>query len=353
VQGLARLLLEGVSGFGLILVLVIGGADVAAGRMQWQSLLGLLLAVMAVYTPVVGLQQLYGYVRLAIPNLDRLEAVLASVPEVQDKPNAKPLTRGPDVIELRNVSFAYEGQAALRNISARILRGETIGIVGPSGAGKSTLLSLLLRFYDPSEGAILFDGLDLRDARHADVMRLSSIVPQEPFLFVETIANNIRIGRPEATMDEVIAAATAANVHDEIMQMERGYETVVGTGGGPDARGLSGGQRQRIAVAAALLKNAPLLFLDEATNSLDSVSEHKVQTAVERLLQHRTTFVIAHRFSTLRKADRIIVLDQGRLVGFDTRDRLLVTCATYRKLWASQTALVADAPERHAEAVDV
>jgi ATP-binding cassette, subfamily B, bacterial MsbA len=136
--------------------------------------------------------------------------------------------------------------------------------------------------------------------------------------------------------------------------MERGYETIVGTGGGPETRGLSGGQRQRLAVAAAILKNAPLLFLDEATNSLDSVSEHKVQIAVERLLQHRTTFVIAHRFSTLRKADRIIVLDQGKLVGFDTRERLLTTCPTYRKLWASQSALVAEvAQQRQAEAVDV
>src|SRR6266550_477217 len=175
-QGLARLLLEGVSGFGLILILVIGGRDVAAGRMPWQSLLGLLLAVMAVYTPIVGLQQLYGNVRLAIPNLDRLEAVLDSVPEIEDRPEARRLLHGPATIELRNVSFAYAGQAALSGISATIHRGETIGIVGPSGAGKSTLLALLLRFYDPIEGAILFDGVDLRDFRQADVMRQSSIV---------------------------------------------------------------------------------------------------------------------------------------------------------------------------------
>ncbi len=294
-QGLARLLLEGISGFGLILILVIGGADVAAGRMPWQSLLGLLLAVMAVYTPVVGLQQLYGTVRLAIPNLERLEGVLEAVPEIQDRSAARRLLQGPATIELRNVSFAYGGQPALIGISAVIQRGETIGIVGPSGAGKSTLLSLLLRFSDPTDGAILFDGVDLRDLRHADVMQQSSIVP----------------------------------------------------------RGLSGGQKQRIAVAAALLKNAPMLFLDEATNSLDSVSEQKVQTAIERLLQHRTTFVIAHRFSTLRKADRIIVLDQGRLVGFDSRERLLATCHTYRKLWASQAALAPEAAPRRPEVVDV
>ena len=346
-QGLARLLLEGISGFGLILVLVVGGADVAAGRMPWQSLLGLLLAVMAVYAPVVGLLEVYGGVRVLLPGLDRLDAILRAVPDVHDRRGARPLLGGPATIELRNVSFVYSDQPALGEISAVIHRGETIGIVGPTGAGKSTLLSLLLRFYDPTQGAILFDGVDLRDVRHRDLMRLSSIVLQEPFLFIDTIANNIRIGRPEATMEDVVAAARAADVHDEISQMEAGYETIVGTG--PEARGLSGGQKQRICVAAALLKNAPMLFLDEATNSLDSVSEAKVQTAVERLMQHRTTFVIAHRFSTLRNADRIIVLDQGRMVGFDSHARLLDTCPTYRMLWASQTGIAHET----AEVVDV
>jgi ABC-type multidrug transport system fused ATPase/permease subunit len=281
-------------------------------------------------------------VRQAIPDLDRLDRVLNAVPEVQDRPSARPLLAGPAVIELRGVSFTYSGQLALRDISAAIHCGETIGIVGPTGAGKSTLLSLLLRFYDPTDGAILFDGVDMRDLRHRDVLRLSSIVLQEPFLFIDTIANNIRIGRPEATIDEVVAAAKAADVHDEILQMDSGYETVVGTG--PEARGLSGGQKQRICVAAALLKNAPILFLDEATNSLDSVSEAKVQAAIERLMRHRTTFVIAHRFSTLRNADRIVVLEQGCMVGFDSHTRLLATCETYRKLWTSQTALVDDSP---------
>ena len=339
-QGLARLLLEGVEGAGLILILVIGGVDVAAGRMPWQSLLGLLLAVMAIYSPVLGLLNIYGYVRQAIPDLDRLDRILKMVPEIQDRPGARPLLEGPATIELRNVSFTYHGRPALSDMSAVIHRGETIGIVGPTGAGKSTLLSLLLRFYDPTAGAILFDGVDLRDLRHRDLMRQSSIVLQEPFLFIDAIANNIRIGRPEATMEEVVVAAKAAGVHDEILQMELGYETVVGTG--PEARGVSGGQKQRICVAAALLKNAPLLFLDEATNSLDSVSETKVQAAIERLMRYRTTFVIAHRFSTLRNADRIIVLEQGRMVGFDSHARLLERCETYRKLWASQMSLDSD-----------
>jgi len=353
-QGLARLLLEGVSGLGLILVLVIGGRDVAAGRMPWQSLLGLLLAVMAVYSPVVGLLGLYGTIRQVIPNLDRLDLILQAVPEIQDRPAARRLLAGPAMIELRDVSFAYRGRLALSGISAVIHSGETIGIVGPTGAGKSTLLSLLLRFYDPTEGAILFDGVDLRDLRHADLMDRSSIVLQEPFLFIDTIANNIRIGRSEATMEDVVAAAKAANVHDDILQMELGYETVVGSG--PGARGLSGGQKQRICVAAALLKNAPMLFLDEATNSLDSVSEAKVQAAIDRLMAHRTTFVIAHRFSTLRNAHRIIVLDHGRLAGFDSHERLLASCKTYRKLWSSQVTPANDSVEaapRRPEVVDV
>jgi ATP-binding cassette, subfamily B, bacterial MsbA len=352
-QGLAQLLLEGVSGLGLIVVLVVGGDDVAAGRMPWQSLLGLLLAVMAVYAPVVGLLRLYGTARTIVPTLDRLDAILQTVPEIQDRAGARSVREGPATIEFRNVSYAYGGQPALSGISAVIHRGETIGIVGPTGAGKSTLLSLLLRFYDPTEGAILFDGVDLRDIRHGDLMDLSAIVLQEPFLFIDTIANNIRIGRPEASLDDVAAAAKAANVHDEIVQMELGYETVVGTG--PDGRGVSGGQKQRICVAAALLKNAPMLFLDEATNSLDSVSEASVQSALERLMRHRTTFVIAHRFSTLRNADRIMVLQQGRMVGFDSHERLLASCETYRRLWASQMAQrgeLLDAASRRVAVVD-
>ncbi len=353
-QALARLLVEAVAGLGLIVVLLIGGADVAAGRMPWQSLLGLLLAVMAVYSPVVNLLALYGTIRTIIPNLDRLDQILHSVPEIQERKGARPLRGAPAVIEFRNVSFTYDGQPILSDISAVIRQGETIGIVGPTGAGKSTLLSLLLRFYDVTDGAILFDGVDLRNIRHSDLMQASSIVLQEPFLFIDTIANNIRISRPEASMDEVVAAAKAASVHDEILQMELGYDTIVGTG--PEARGLSGGQKQRICVAAALLKNSPMLFLDEATNSLDSVSEEKVQTALERLMRQRTTFVIAHRFSTLRNADRIMVLDRGRLVGFAPHEKLLLTCDTYQELWASQASGVdipIEGPRGRAEIVDV
>jgi subfamily B ATP-binding cassette protein MsbA len=333
-KGLSRVLLETVSGVGLILVLTIGGRDVAAGTLEWQSLLGLLIAVMAVYSPMVGLLQTYTTIRGVIPNLDRVESIMQATPEIQDRPGAHNLREAPDIIELRNVSFAYDNMKVLDSLSGRFYKGETIGIVGPSGAGKSTLMALLLRFYDPTHGAILFDGVDLRDISQSSVMNLSAIVLQEPFLFVDTVANNIRMGRPDASMDEVIAAAKAANLHEEIMMMERGYETVLGRRN--DARLLSGGQKQRVCIAAALLKNAPILFLDEATSSLDSLSEQKVQAAIDLLMRGRTTFVIAHRLSTLRNADRVMVLDQGSLVGLGTHNELLAQCKTYLKLWNSQ-----------------
>jgi len=333
-NNLARLLLETVSGVGLVAVLVVGGRDVAAGALSWQSLLSLLIAVMAVYAPVLNLLNVYGSVRKVIPNLDRMDAILTTHAELKDAPEAVPLRQAPEHIVFDNVTFAYDERVVLESITATIHRGETIGIVGPSGVGKTTLMALMLRLYDPTRGRILFDGTDLRSIRHADLMDRSAIVLQEPFLFLDTIANNIRIARPNASLAEVIEAARAANVHDEIEHMERGYDTMIGRA--RDARGISTGQKQRICIAAALLKNAPLLFLDEATSSLDAVSERRFQSALDRLMKGRTTFIIAHRLSTLRNAERILVLDKGKLAGFDTHDELMRGCETYRRLWTYQ-----------------
>jgi subfamily B ATP-binding cassette protein MsbA len=333
-KSFARFLLEAVSGVGLIVVLVVGGGDVASGALDWQSLLSLLIAVMGVYAPTVGILQVYTQLQSSIPYLDRIEEILHAVPEIADRPDALPLPTAPREIELRDVSFCYEDRKVLDSVSATFYHGETIGIVGPSGAGKSTLLSILLRLYDPTEGQVLLDGVDVRDIRLADYMSHSAIVLQEPFLFVDTIANNIRAARPSATMDEVIEAAKAAGIHDEIMEMEDGYDTMVGKA--EDARGVSTGQKQRICIASALLKNAPLLFLDEATSNLDSVSERRLQIAIERLMQGRTTFVIAHRLSTLRAADRILVMEDGRMVGLGTHEELLRSCRTYHRLWTYQ-----------------
>jgi subfamily B ATP-binding cassette protein MsbA len=333
-KSLARFLLEAVSGLGLILVLTIGGRDVGAGVLNWQTLMSLLIAVMAIYSPMLGLLQVYSTIRSVMPNLDRVERILTATPDIQDAPQARPLVGAPQTIELRNVSFAYQEQPILHSLSATFQRGETVGIVGPSGSGKSSLLSLLLRLYDPTAGQILFDGVDLREIRRADLMDHCGIVLQEPFLFIDTIANNIRWTRPDADIDMVIEAAKAANIHHEIMQMDNGYETILGRR--QDARGVSVGQKQRICIAAALLKNAPLLLLDEATSNLDSMSERAVQEAIERLMSGRTTFIIAHRLSTLRSVDRILVLDQGRLMGLGTHDQLMETCLTYQQLWNHQ-----------------
>lgn len=333
-RSLARLLLESVSGLGLIAVLLVGGREVAIGALDWQSLLSLLIAIMAVYSPLVGLMGVYTSIRAVLPNLERSRSILDVPVELADVPHARRLRHPPSVIELENLTFAYDDRLVLDGVSATFRRGETIGIVGPSGAGKSTLVALMLRLYAPTSGRVLYDGTSLTDLRHADLLDLCAIVPQEPFVFLDSIANNIRFARPEAPMADVIEAARNANVHDEILLMESGYETLMGRH--RLARGVSSGQKQRISIAAALLKNSPILFLDEATSNLDSVSERSVQSAVERLMHGRTSFVIAHRLSTLRAADRILVLDAGRLVGLDAHDTLLKTCPTYQRLWHSQ-----------------
>ena len=343
-SSLARLLLETVGGIGLITVLVLGAREVSAGLLDWQALLSLLIAVMALYPPVVNLLNVYSQIRTLIPNLDRLDAIFGTPEEIQDSPDAQPLPSAPAAIELQDVSYAYDDALVLDSISATFHRGETVGIVGPSGAGKSTLIALLLRLYDPSRGRILYDGVDLRKIRRADVLDKCAIVLQEPFIFLDTIANNIRFARSGASQDEVAQAARAANIHEEIMRMPDGYETVLGRGS--DGRGVSVGQKQRICIAAALLKNAPMLFLDEATSNLDSVSERAVQSAIERLMVGRTSFVIAHRLSTLRAVDRILVLDQGRMVGLGTHEELLRMCPLYQQLWRSQSFDRAAAPPR-------
>jgi ABC-type multidrug transport system fused ATPase/permease subunit len=289
---------------------------------------------MALDGPVVSLVSVYNSIHTIIPNLDRVDAILQRPSELPDHPAAKRLVKVPKVIELQDVSFAYDDRMVLDSLSVRFHQGESIGIVGPSGVGKSTLIALLLRFYDPTRGRILFDGVDLREIRHADLMDQCAIVLQEPFLFVDTIANNIRFTCPEAPMEDVIAAAKAADIHEEIMLAEHGYDTIIGQH--QRGRGLSTGQKQRICIASALLKNAPLLFLDEATSNLDSVSERAVHRAIERLMAGRTSFVIAHRLSTLRSMHRILVLDQGRMVGFGTHDELLDMCPLYRVHWEHQ-----------------
>ena len=265
-------------------------------------------------------------------SVDRIHELLSVQTEIYDRPGALPCSVAPDLIQFENVSFAYDSSLALDNVSFTVRRGETVGIVGSSGAGKTTLLNLLVRFYDPTTGRVLFDGQDLRELRVSDIYDKIALVTQEPFLFAATVYDNIRYGCPTASDAEVEAAAWAACIHDEIRALPSGYDTHIGIGG---CR-LSVGQEQRINVARAMLKNAPILLLDEATSALDSIAEADVQRAIEQLMWGRTSFIVAHRLSTLRHADRLLVLDQGRLVGFGTHDELLAQGALYRLLWETQ-----------------
>jgi ABC-type multidrug transport system fused ATPase/permease subunit len=332
VRSLARVVLESIAGLGTVVVVVLGGFQVLNGSLEWPALLAFLMALRALHGPLNNANDAYVRIKNHAAAVERIEELLAVRAEIAEAPDAMPLEHAPRVITFDRVSFGYGENAVLQEISFQLRRGETLGIAGPSGGGKTTLLNLVARFYDPSEGTVRFDGVDLRRFRLADVYDELAIVTQEPFLFTTTVRDNIRAGRPNASDSEVEAAAIAADIHDDILALPDGYETVVGTGG----RTLSTGQAQRINIARALLKNAPILLLDEATSSLDSLAESRVQLAIERLMHGRTTFIVAHRLSTLRSADRILVLDHGRCAGLGPHAELLHTCPLYRWMWETQ-----------------
>jgi subfamily B ATP-binding cassette protein MsbA len=249
------------------------------------------------------------------------------------KPVALAVPRREIIFE--NVSFAYDEETVLRDIEVRIDIGTVVALVGPSGAGKSTFAGLIPRFYDPVTGRITVDGIDLRDVRKADLRNHIAVVPQMPSLFSGTIMENIRLGKLDATDEAVMAAAKRAHADEFIRAFPEGYQTQVGEGGGQ----LSGGQRQRIAIARAFLRDAPVLILDEATSALDSESEAMVQQALAELVRGRTTFIIAHRFSTISIADRILVFEAGRIVADGTHEELQVSNALYRGMAGSQGLL--------------
>ena len=332
VRALARVYLSSLSGLGLVVVIVVGGFDVLRGELSWPSLLAFMMALKAIHGPLNTMNASYVIVKNHGASVQRLAEFLDTCPEVVDRPNAQRLLTPPGHVALENVSFAYAGTEVLHDVSFQAAAGETIGIVGPSGAGKTTLLNLIARFYDATSGVVTLDGGDIRAFKLADVYSQVAIVAQNPFLFSSTVKANIAFGTADASQADVEAAAIAAGVHEEILAMPDGYETVLGTGG----HGLSGGQAQRINIARALFKDAPLLLLDEATSSLDSLSEARVQDAIGTLMEGRTTFVVAHRLSTLRNADRIVVLDAGEVVGVGPHAELLETCDLYRRLWVAQ-----------------
>jgi subfamily B ATP-binding cassette protein MsbA len=260
--------------------------------------------------------------------MERVEDLLKAPVAIHDDPNGRKLVAFDSRIEFRNVSFSYEDAGILEHIDLVIEKGKTVALVGSSGAGKSTLADLVPRFHDVTGGELLIDGVNIRDYSLRSVREQMSIVTQEPILFNDTIASNISLGKPDATREEIIRAAEIANAHNFIMQKEQGYETNIGDRGNK----LSGGERQRLTIARAVLKNPPILILDEATSSLDTESERLVQDAINKMMKHRTSIVIAHRLSTIRHADEIIVLQKGRIVERGTHDELMRRQGFYHKL---------------------
>ncbi|HMI63245.1 MAG TPA: ABC transporter ATP-binding protein [Puia sp.] len=260
--------------------------------------------------------------------MERVEDLLKAPVAIHDDPNGRKLVAFDSRIEFRNVSFSYEDAGILEHIDLVIEKGKTVALVGSSGAGKSTLADLVPRFHDVSGGELLIDGVNIKDYSLRSVREQMSIVTQEPILFNDTIASNISLGKPDATREEIIRAAEIANAHNFIIQKEQGYETNIGDRGNK----LSGGERQRLTIARAVLKNPPILILDEATSSLDTESERLVQDAINKMMEHRTSIVIAHRLSTIRHADEIIVLQKGRIVERGTHDELIAKQGFYNKL---------------------
>ena len=345
-QSLARVMLESIAGLGIVVVVVVGGLEVLRGTLEWPSLLAFLMCIRALHGPLNNLNTAYVEIQRRGASVSRIADLLATTTDVPDRPDAVPLPAAPQHIIFDRVSFAYAETEVLHGLSFEVHAGEQIGIAGPSGAGKSTLLNLVVRFHDPSAGMVRYDGRDVRDYRLADVYDKVAIVTQEPFLFTSSVRDNIRCGRPAATDEEVADAARAAGIHDEVAALPQGFDTVIGTGG----HGLSLGQAQRINIARAILKNAPILLLDEATSSLDSIAEAKVQEAIDALMVGRTTFVVAHRLSTIRNSSRILVIERGECIAFDSHDQLLLDCPLYNRLWTQQvgdtTTATADNRER-------
>ncbi len=327
----STLLMEAVGGLGIAFVMWYGARLIFSNAMTVGDFTSFLTAIFLVYTPAKRLARINIGIQQARPPLERIQKLLSEPAETDGTEVLKPISK---YIEFKGVSFTYPAarHKALDNLNLTVNRGEIIAVVGKSGGGKTTLANLLPRFYVPTEGVVSIDGTDISRVSAASLRGQFGIVTQDVILFNNTVASNISYGKPNALKEEVIVAAKAAYAHDFIMELPHGYDTVVGERG----TRLSGGQRQRLSIARAVLKNPPILILDEATSSLDTASEMMVQRALENLMINRTTFVIAHRLSTIKRADRIIVLDKGRILESGTHRELYERGGLYRKLYEVQ-----------------
>jgi ATP-binding cassette, subfamily B, bacterial MsbA len=325
-------MMEVLASFGIAGVVWYGGSSVMAGGRTPGSFMAFLTAMLLLYDPFKGLTKTNNVVQQGLAAASRIFEMLDEPTDVVERPEAAVLEAFRDGIRFEDVTFRYDAEPVLREINLEIRRGEAVALVGRSGSGKSTLADLIPRFYDVTGGRITVDGRDVRDLTLASLRAEIAIVTQFTFLFNDSVRNNIAYGDVGTSMERIEAAARAANAHDFIRELPRGYDTVIGELGVK----LSGGQRQRLAIARALLKNVPILILDEATSALDNESERLVQEAIERLMAGRTTLVIAHRLSTIRNADRIAVLDCGRIIEEGTHAELLDRDGAYRRLYDMQ-----------------
>ena len=321
-------LLEISAAIGIALAIGVG----AGIGFRFEELLALIAAFYLAYGPLKRIGYVNSRLSMAEPGLDRLTEILEAPIEVDDTPDARALGRVRGELSLNQLTFAYGTEPILSDVTLRIPAGQSVALVGPSGAGKSTFVNLVPRFFDPQSGSIQVDGYDLRAVKQVDLRANIALVSQEPVLFNETIAENIRLGRPTATDAEVRAAAQLAGALEFIEAQPQGFATLVGERGSR----LSGGQRQRVSIARAFLKDAPILILDEATSALDTDTERSIQHSLARLMKGRTTLIVAHRFSTIRDVDRVLVFDGGRIVADGPREEVYRSNELFRRLWDNQ-----------------
>ncbi len=328
--------IESTAAVGGAALIVSAGLMIRDGRLAFEGFFQFLLVLLLMYDPIRKLNKVNLVLQEAVACSHRIHGLMQVESEIVDRPTARPIDGFEQGVRFDNVSFDYaetgHGKSVLSGIDLDLNRGEVVALVGPSGAGKSTMVNLLPRFFDPASGRVSIDGTDIRELPLANLRSLIGIVTQETVLFNDTVRNNIAYGRDDLPLDKVRMAAAAAYADDFIMAMPDGYDTVIGEGG----QNLSGGQRQRLAIARALLKNAPILILDEATSHLDTESEAVVQSAIYNLMEGRTALVIAHRLSTVVRADRILVLDRGVLVEEGTHEQLLELGGAYKRLYDLQ-----------------